>query len=119
MQIVSAKPCFGWSQPACSQCDLCFPRKPWPGGRGREQARREGKKVKVEEKELCVSSHAQQRVASGMYWSFAVMVGGIPVRINICSLAGCRPLCAGQQVGECGSQWVLGSQLLHPFPSPF
>lgn len=21
------QPCFGWSQPACSQFDLCFPRK--------------------------------------------------------------------------------------------
>lgn len=52
--------------------------------------------MKGEEKELRVSSHAQLRVASGMYWSFAVMMGGMPLCISACSLAGCRPLCTGQ-----------------------
>lgn len=83
------QPCFGWSQPACSLRDLCFPRKLWPVWRGREQVRHEGKTAKGGEKELRVSSHAQLRVASGMYWSFAVTGGGMRVRINLRSLAGC------------------------------
>lgn len=39
-------------------------------------------------------------MASGMYWSFAVMGGGMPVRITICSLAGCLRCVETRRVGE-------------------
>lgn len=39
-------------------------------------------------------------MASGMYWSFAVMGGGMPVCITTCSLAGCLRCVETRQVGE-------------------